>query len=112
MISNLDYPYLFCYLCGTLLGEVGLLAWWAMGQGSSVTPLDYFRAKWGTALFSGVVALTGCLLWTQGTLLSYVPGGLTLSLGTSVAAGMILTFFAHGFVGLVGKRFGVEPDGK
>lgn len=109
MISNLMYPYIFCYLCGTLLGELGLLTYWGMTQRKSVTVKDYFKLKWASAGFSGVVAITGCLMWAEGTLLSYVPGGLTLSLGTSVAAGMILTFFAHGLVSMVSNRFGLKP---
>lgn len=97
------------YLIGTVLGEVLLLAWWAMQQTVQVTPLDYLGAKWGTALFSGTLALCGCLLWAEGSLVHHLGDSVALTLGYSVAAGAGVTFFAHGIVWTIGRIWGLKP---
>jgi ABC-type transporter Mla maintaining outer membrane lipid asymmetry permease subunit MlaE len=100
------------YLLGTLFGELGLLAWWGMSQETRVTPGDYFRSKWAAALFSLVVALTGCMLWAEGSIVKHLGDSIALTTGYSVASGAVLTFFAHGIVALVGNRFGLNPPTK
>lgn len=101
--------FVIAYLIGTLFGEVMLLGWWGMQQTTPTTPLDYFRSKWATALFSGTLALVGCVLWAEGSLMAYVNDTLALTLGYSVASGAAITFFAHAIVWVVGRMWGLKP---
>lgn len=99
------------YLIGWLLGEVALLAVWAMRQHRLVKPADYFVSQWPMVLLSSAVALACCISWAEGTLAKLVIDkfGLDLpdTLGVSVLVGVAVTLFAHPILKLVGKRLGL-----
>ncbi len=102
-------PLFIAYIVGTLLGEVMLLAWWAMQQKTQVTPRDYFREKWATALFSGALATCGSVLWAEGSLVKHLGSTAELTIGYSFASGAAITFFAHSIVWTIGRIWGLKP---
>ena len=101
--------FAIAYVVGTAFGEVLLLTWWAMHQTGRVTPLDYLRQKWAVAAFSGTLALCGCILWAEGSLLKYTNDTMSMTFGYSTVSGAGITFFAHGIIWAVGKLFGLKP---
>jgi hypothetical protein len=104
-------PFAVAYLVGMLLGELMLLGWWGMQQTVLVTPVDYLRKKWATALFSGAFALCGCVLWAEGSLVGMVNEKYALTMGYSLVSGGLITFFAHSLIWVVGRVWGLKPPG-
>jgi len=103
------------YLVGWFLGEIGLLAVWAMRQHRKVAPSDYLSSQWPMILLSSVIALASCIAWSEGTLTKAVIDSwgfdLPQTLGISVVVGVAITIFAHPILKFVGKRLGfVEAE--
>jgi hypothetical protein len=96
------------YLMGFALGETALFGWWARNQDRGNGVRAYWLKQKGQVILSGSVALVACVAWAEGSLASYLPDGLEFRLGVSAIAGFTLTFFAHGAIAWIAKRYGVD----
>lgn len=104
--------HVIAYLVGTLLGEVALAAWWMQQHEAGTSWTAYMRAQKGAAILSLSVALVACVAWSEGTLIAHLGWKLEETLGVSVVAGATIAFFAHGIIGLMRRKVGLEEEKK
>lgn len=102
--------HVLAYLGGFVIGELAMLASWGLQQPAGTSPARYLPERWPHVLLSACVAAAGCLIWSEGSLVQHLPEALPFTLGLTVVAGGVLTYFAHKVVQKIAARSGLGGD--